>query len=408
MGKKVNITKRLRKISHNRIDDPAPNILFKYCKGANDIQYKLGKGLGVFVKSKNADKQSSPTIQDKQMIVSVFQSFLKRDKKEEIILPKKERYHRMDISSYNYYLEKHFSPDDFDIDEHFLENEIYHFSVNESDLKNYVTETLFESTPETKYHLISVSMIYKDPFISMLIEEGCDWKNFMTNLCFTRDELSAEQKTTFLNELKNNPSKHFMRWSDKEGAKKNLATKVTFAKFNWKKMIGINPYEEYEEYTKCFELFSTRHSSDKYDMEWIERPQEHLKRWVWIPSYFNYYIRKRRTTPTKRKGSSTKSWTRKNYVYKGERKIPIQVVYTPSSLRKRIQKRVRQGGELRETGIRGYWRRLVNPHSLGKDKSGDRTEIGRTWIKPHTRMIWFKGETILVKVPFKDLLSISP
>ena len=49
MKKKVNITKRLRKISHNRIDDPAPNILFKYCKGANHSHYGLGKELGVYL-----------------------------------------------------------------------------------------------------------------------------------------------------------------------------------------------------------------------------------------------------------------------------------------------------------------------------------------------------------------------
>jgi len=355
MKKKVNIVKKLRKISHNRIDDPAPNILFKYCKGANDLQYNLGKGLGVYVKSSKGDKESSPPTHDKQMISSIYHSFLKKEKDAEIILPKKERYHRMDISSYNHYLENYFSPDDFDIDENFLENEIYHFSVNESDLKNYVTETLYDSFPKTKYHLISVSMIYKDPYVSMLVEEGCDWKDFMTNLCYARDELSAKQKTTFLNDLKNNPTKHFMRWSDKEGAKKNLATKVTFAKFNWKKMVGINPYEEYEEYIKCFELFSTRHSSDKHDIEWVERPQELLKRWVWIPSYFNFYIRKRKRTSTIKRKSPAKSWTRKNYVHKGETKIPIQVVYTPASLRKRIQKRIRQGGELRETDIRVYW-----------------------------------------------------
>jgi len=402
MKKKVNIVKKLRKISQNRIDDPAPNILFKYCKGANDFQYGLGKGLGIFVKNKEG------TIKDKQMISSIFQSFLKKEKDAEIILPKKERYHRMDISSYNHYLEKHFSPDDFDIDEHFVENEIYHFSVSEDDMKNYVTEKLPVETTELKYHLISVSMIYQKPYVSMLIEEGCDWKDFMTEIFTTRDELSGKDKTNFINKLKSNPKIMMDTWSDSKGARKNLATKVTFAKFNWEKMIGINPYEEYTEYTKCFDLFSTRHSSHKYDAMWSERPQEHLKRWVWIPSYFNYYIRKRKSTSTKKRKSPAKSWTRKNYVYKGERKIPIQVVYTPKSLRKRIQKRIRQGGELRETGIRGYWRRLVNPLSLGKDKSGYRTEIGRTWIKPHTRMIWFKGERVLVKVPFKNLLSKFP
>jgi len=57
---------------------------------------------------------------------------------------------------------------------------------------------------------------------------------------------------------------------------------------------------------------------------------------------------------------------------------------------------------------RGYWRRLVNPLSLGKDKEGNKIVSGRTWVKPHTRMIWFKGEKILIKVPFKDLLSKSP
>ena len=82
----------------------------------------------------------------------------------------------MDISSYNYYLEKYFSPDDFDIDEHFIEKEIYHFSVNESDLMNYVTEKFPDS--EIKYHLISVSMIYNDPYVSMLVQEGCDLIKF--------------------------------------------------------------------------------------------------------------------------------------------------------------------------------------------------------------------------------------
>ena len=400
MKKKVNIVKKLRKISHNRIDDPAPNILFKYCKGANDLQYNLGKGLGIFVKNKEG------TIKDKQMISSIFQSFLKKEKDAEIILPKKERYHRMDISSYNHYLEKHFSPDDFDIDEHFLENEIYHFSVNESDLMNYVTEKFPDS--EIKYHLISVSMIYNDPYVSMLVQEGCDLIKFCSSVIYERPEMDANQKTTAIRTLKDRTKKLKEIWSDKEGAMRNLATKVTFAKFNWKKMVGINPYEEYEEYIKCFELFSTRHSSDKHDIEWVERPQELLKRWVWIPSYFNFYIRKRKRTSTIKRKSPAKSWTRKNYVHKGETKIPIQVVYTPASLRKRIQKRIRQGGELRETGIRGYWRRLVNPHSLGKDKSGYRTEIGRTWIKPHTRMIWFKGERVLDKVPFKNLLSKFP
>ncbi len=402
MGKKVNIRKELRKISHNRIDDPASNILFKYCKGANDFQYGLGKGLGVFVKSKKE------IIKDKQMISSIFQSFLGRDKKKEIILTKEERYHRMDISSYNHYLEKHFSPSEFDIDEHFVENEIYHFSVSEDDIKNYVTDTLPVESTELKYHLISVSMIYQKPYVSMLIEEGCDWKDFMTEIFTTRDELSGKDKINFINKLKSNPKIMMDTWSDSKGARKNLATKVTFAKFNWEKMIGINPYEEYSEYTKCFELFTARHSSHKHDAMWYERPQEHLKRWVWIPSYFNYYIRKRKSTSTQKRRSSAKSWTRQNYVYKGERKIPIQVVYTPKSLRKRIQKRIRQGGELRETSIRGCWRRLLNSLTIGKDKLGYRTEMGRTWIKTHTRMIWFKGERILVKVPFKNLSSKSP
>ena len=406
MGKKVNKTKRLRKISHNIIDDPAPQILFKYCKGANHSHYGLGKELGVYLIDVVNGKEEISS--DTQMINSVFHPFLKVDKKEEIILPKKERFHRMDISSYNYYLEKYFSPDDFDIDEHFIEKEIYHFSVNESDRKNYSTFTLTGSSPELNYHLISVSMVYEEPYISMLIEEGCDLKNYLTNGVNLKERFSKESNTLIPQNLKINPSEYIEVWSDKVNAKKNIATRVTFAKFNWEKMVDINPYKDYEEYLKCFELFSRRHSSIKYDMEMDVKPESLLKRWVWIPSYFNYYIRRRKSTSTQKRRSSSKSWTRQNYVYKGERKIPIQIVYTPSSLRKRIQKRIRQGGELRETSVRGFWRRLLDPHNLGKDKWGYKNEIGRTWIKPHTRMVWFKGERILVKVPFKNLSSKSP
>jgi hypothetical protein len=242
----------------------------------------------------------------------------------------------------------------------------------------------------------------------MLIEEGCDLKNYLTNGVNLKGRFSKESNTIIPQNLKINPSEYIEVWSDKENAKKNIATRVTFAKFNWEKMVDINPYEDYEEYLKCFELFFTRHSSIKYDMEMDVKPESLLKRWVWIPSYFNYYIRKRKSTSTQKRRSSAKSWTRQNYVYKGERKIPIQVVYTPKSLRKRIQKRIRQGGELRETSIRGCWRRLLNSLTIGKDKLGYRTEMGRTWIKTHTRMIWFKGERILVKVPFKNLSSKSP
>jgi hypothetical protein len=390
----VNILKELKKISNNLVDDPAPQTLFKYLKGANAFHYGLGKGLGVFVKTQEE------TTQDKQLLNSIIHSFLKVDKKQEIILPKKERLHRMDISSYNHYLEKHFSPSDFDIDEHFIENEIYHFSVSEEDIKNYVTESL-PSSPQINYHLISVSLIYNEPNISMLITEGCDWKDFMTFTMMTRDELSGKEKTEIVRDLKSNPKKMMDSWSDSKGARNNFATKVTFTEFNWGKMVGINPYEEYEKYHECFRLFTARHSSHKHEMPWVERPQEHLKRWVWIPSYFNFFIRKRKPTSTIKKKRPVKSWTRNNWIYKGEKKIPIQVVYTPVSLRKIIQKRIRVGGELRETSIRGFWRRLLDSHKLGKDKKGNKVEIGRTWIKPHTRMIWFKGERVLVKVPFK-------
>ena len=41
----------MKKISNNLVDDPAPQTLFKYLKGANAFHYGLGKGLGVFVKT---------------------------------------------------------------------------------------------------------------------------------------------------------------------------------------------------------------------------------------------------------------------------------------------------------------------------------------------------------------------
>ena len=81
-----------------------------------------------------------------------------------LLLPKKERLHRLNVSSYNYYLHKYFKPKEFEIEKNYVENEIYHYSVEDDDIKNFITGKM-----PINYHLISVSLIYNKPYVTQCL-----------------------------------------------------------------------------------------------------------------------------------------------------------------------------------------------------------------------------------------------
>ena len=125
-GSEKSILKKLKKIGHKRFDDHASKLLFKYCLGANSFYHGLGKGLDLPV-LKGTRVTRDPIVNNINI------AFLKEERGSGIFLPKEERLHRIDVSSYNWFLEKHFNTDDFEIDENILEDEIYNYSVNDND-----------------------------------------------------------------------------------------------------------------------------------------------------------------------------------------------------------------------------------------------------------------------------------
>ena len=45
----------------------------------------------------------------------------------------------------------------------------------------------------------------------------------------------------------------------------------------------------------------------------------------------------------------------------------------------------------------GFWRNLFNPNTLGKDEYGERLIQGKTYVKPHKRMILMKPNIVSIK-----------
>lgn len=67
----------------------------------------------------------------------------------------------------------------------------------------------------------------------------------------------------------------------------NYATITTLVRFDWKKISNIDPNYNQKEYEKCFDWYESRLSCMNKTIIQKYPPNNHLKRWVWLPSYFN-------------------------------------------------------------------------------------------------------------------------
>ena len=271
MSSEKSLINKLIKIEDNRFEDHASKLLFYYCKGVNSFHHRLGKGLDIPLGQKGKSGDLIMT-HDTDMCVYIDNAFLKVDRESDLALPKKEELHRLSISSYNYFLEKHFYPDNFEIDENYVEDEIYHYSVEDDDFRNYTTSIIGEK----KWYLISVSLIYNAPFITMLVQEGTDIKEWIRSLKEYQD-IDSDRGWRNIKDL----------WVDREGAKRELSTRISLARFDWNKLSNVLPDEEKEEYHESTHWYQTRYSHAEYWIPDDVDPQTHLKRWVWLPKFLN-------------------------------------------------------------------------------------------------------------------------
>ena len=112
------------------------------------------------------------------MLEYLTQSFFKDDPlNNNLLFPKSEKFYQLDVKNYINFLKKHFKPKEFDINCNYVEDEIYHFSVFDENIKNYITKDI-----SIKFYLISVSIVYNNPNVTMLVQEGVDLKIFYKNI----------------------------------------------------------------------------------------------------------------------------------------------------------------------------------------------------------------------------------
>lgn len=271
MSSEKTLINKLKKIEDNRFEDHASQLLFYYCKGVNSFHHRLGKGLDIPLAQKGKSGNLIMT-HDTDMCVYIDNAFHKVDRESDLALPKKEHFHNLNISSYNNFLEKHSDPNDFEIDNNYVEDEIYHYSVEDNDLRNYTTSII----GETKWHLMSVSLIYIAPYITMLVQEGTDMKEWVRNLEEFQD-IDSDDKWRNIKDS----------WVDREGAKRELFTRTSLARFDWNKLSKVLPNEEKQAYHESTNWYQTRYSHSEYWVPDDVDPQTHLKRWVWLPKFLN-------------------------------------------------------------------------------------------------------------------------
>jgi len=179
--------------------------------------------------------------------------------------------------------------------------------------------------------------------------------------------------------------------------------------FNWSEVKDINPDTHLKEFqnklidTNLVNWIGIKGKKMDWYNVFLEDDDEwnphftHLKRWVWISSYFRYFRTVQRKRKSRVKSSSTKSWLRTNYIRSQKRIIPYEIVYTPKKVTTRLKKRYSKGCSLQERQIMGFWRNLFNPNTLGKDEYGERLIQGKTYVKPHTRMIFMRPNIVSIK-----------
>jgi hypothetical protein len=177
MSSEKTLINKLKKIEDNRYEDHASKLLFYYCKGVNSFHHRLGKELDIPLAQKGKSGNLIMT-HDTDMCVYIDNAFHKVDRESDLAIPKKEHIHSLNIDSYNKFLEKPSFTKKFKINENYIEDEIYHYSVEENNLRNYTTSLV----GETKWYLMSVSLIYIAPFITMLVQEGTEMKEWIRNI----------------------------------------------------------------------------------------------------------------------------------------------------------------------------------------------------------------------------------
>ena len=394
MNKKT-IIKSIKNHSIGQPDLCGSHYLWGFTKEVNNQVYSLKKDYGFDV-PETSSKGKEVDLSTHNFISVLKNNFLSKNPKNGVYLPKPERHFQFSLTNFFYYLEKYFEVSDFRLEENLVDDEIFHFNVIENEIKDFSISYTSDSMNQ-KYrsgeHIYSVSLLKRGDRIFVFMVSGIDYKNqheSVKNLLTNRG-----YKVTFKN--------------DPYSFKRDLYPMMSVISFNWSEVKDINPNTNPKEFqNKLIDLNLVNwFGVNEFKCDWgsVELSDEnewtpliqHLKRWVWISSYFRYYKKIQKPSRSRVKSGSTKSWIRTNHYKTHKKFIPYEIVYTPKKVRTRLRNRYSNGCSLQERQIMGFWRNLFNPNTLGKDEYGERLIQGKTYVKPHTRMILMKPNIVSIK-----------
>jgi len=398
---KKSILKSIQTISTNKPDLSGSHYLWGFTKEVNNKEYSLKKDYG-FNLTLYQQEEDKVDISTKNFIPLIKDNFLKKDKNNGLFLPKTERHFQFSLTNFHYYLEKYFEVSEFRLEENLVDDEIFHFNVIEDEVKDFsiiYPSTSMNHNKRLNENVYSISILKKGDRIFVFTMTGIDYQTEFESV--KNHILNRDKNYTFI--------------SDPFSFKRDVFPMISLFSFNWSDVKDINPDTNPKEFqNKLIDINLihwigvrgikrvTKTYDDWYNVK-LEDDDEwtphftHLKRWVWISSYFRYYRMIQRKSRSRVRSGSSKSWLRTNYIRSKKKIIPYEIVFTPKKVMTRLKKRYSYGCSLQERQIMGFWRNTPNPNTLGKNEYGERLIQGKTYVKPHTRMILMNSNIISVK-----------
>jgi len=390
---KKSILKSIHTISTNKPDLSGSHYLWGFTKEVNNKEHSLKKDYGV-----NLDSSKSiggkVNLSTNNFISLLKDNFLSKNKKNGLYLPKRERHFQFSLTNFHYYLEKYFEVSEFRLEENLVDDEIFHFNVIDDEVKDFsiiYPSTSINHKKRKNENIYSISILKRGDRIFVLTMSGVDYQ---TQLDSVKYQLKRKEDEFI---------------PDPFSFKRGVFPMISLFSFNWSDVKDINPDTNLKEFQHKLIDINLVHWIGIKDkkVDWynvfLEDDDEwnpfftHLKRWVWISSYFRYYRMIQRKSRSRVKSGSSKSWLRTNYIRSKKKIIPFEIVFTPKKVMTRLKKRYSYGCSLQERQIMGFWRNLYNPNTLGKNEYGERLIQGKTYVKPHTRMILMNTDIVSVK-----------
>ena len=231
---KKSILKLIKSHNISQPDLSGSHYIWGFTKEINNKVYSLKKdyGFNVEIYQQDEDKVDLST---KNFIPLIKDNFLRKDKKNGLYIPKKERHFQFSLTNFHYYLEKYFEVSDFRLEENLVNEEIFHFNVIEDEVKDY--SIIYPSTSmnhkiRENENIYSISILKRGDRIFVLTMSGIDYQKELKSI--ENQTYYGGKKLTFIPES----------FSFKRG----VYPMISLFSFNWSEVKDINPDTHLKEF----------------------------------------------------------------------------------------------------------------------------------------------------------------